>query len=264
LLTCSITGKRLQKDKPKIAVIGDSFARGIAGELVHNLGSTFEVIGHVKPGLGIKITDSVNQEVSTLMKKNVVVVWDAANDIAKNETNKALSYITNFVNLREHTNVLLVGVPTRFDLSTTSCVNREVNSYNRKLNKQMKQFEHVKLIDSKLQRDYFTKHGMHMKLSGKEIMAQRIAELIKETFSKKKTSTIPLHWKQDIDKRTVPTWICDTRSSTDGTAGNMQENQSLSIECDNENTTLNRDNPKDATLLNSASDGGVNKVILPK
>jgi hypothetical protein len=41
MLTCSIPGKRLQKDKPKIAVIGDSLARAIAGELVHNLGSTF-------------------------------------------------------------------------------------------------------------------------------------------------------------------------------------------------------------------------------
>jgi hypothetical protein len=48
----------------------------------------FEVIGHVKPGSGIKmITDSVNQEVSTLTKKDVVVVWGAANDIAKNEAN---------------------------------------------------------------------------------------------------------------------------------------------------------------------------------
>lgn len=99
--------------------------------------------------------------------------------------------------------------------------------------------------------------------AGKEIMAQRIVELIKETLSKKKTSTIPLHWKQDIDKRTAPTWICDTGSSTDGTAGNMQGNQSLSIECDNKNSNLNRDNPQDATPLNSALDGSVNKVILP-
>jgi hypothetical protein len=55
MLSCSIPGKKLQKDKPKIPVIGDSFARAIARELVHNLGSTFVVIGHVKPGLGIKM-----------------------------------------------------------------------------------------------------------------------------------------------------------------------------------------------------------------
>jgi len=86
----------------------------------------------------------------------------------------------------------------------------------------MKQFEHVRLIDSKLQREYFTKHGMHMKLAGKEIMAHRIAEHIRETFSKKKTSTIPLNWKLDIDRRTAPTRKCDTGSSIDGSASNTQ------------------------------------------
>jgi len=90
------------------------------------------------------------------MKKDVVVVWSAANDIAKNEAKNALTHITNLVKLRKHTNVLVVGVPTRFDLSPTSCVNSEVNSYNRKLYKRMKQSEHVRLTDSKLQREYFT------------------------------------------------------------------------------------------------------------
>ena len=47
-------GKRVQKGKPKITVIGDSFTRGMAGELAHNLGNTFEVIGHVMTGAGMK------------------------------------------------------------------------------------------------------------------------------------------------------------------------------------------------------------------
>ena len=74
-----------------------------------------------------------------------MVIWGAANDIARNEANKALTHITDFVKLTEHTNVLIISVPTRFDLMQTSCVNREVTSYNRKLHKRMKQFEHVRL-----------------------------------------------------------------------------------------------------------------------
>jgi len=93
-------------------------------------------------GAGMKtITETVEQEVSTLTKKDIVVVWGAANDVARYETNNALTYITEFAKLRKHTNVLLVSVPTRFDLLQTSCVNREVTSYNRKLYKRMKQFE---------------------------------------------------------------------------------------------------------------------------
>jgi len=144
-----------EKGKPKITVIGDSFTRGIAGELEHNLGNTFEVIGHVMTGAGMKtITETAEQEISTLTKKDIVVVWGATNDIARYETNNALAYITEFVKLRKHTNVLLISVPTRYDLLQTSCVNREVTSYNRKLYKRMKQFEQVRLTDSESQRKY--------------------------------------------------------------------------------------------------------------
>ena len=193
--------KSVQKGKPKITVIGDSFTRGMAGELAHKLGSTFEVRGHVMTGAGMKtITESAEQEVSTLTKKDIVVVWGATNDIARNEAKNALTKITDFVKLRKHTNVLLVSVPTRFDLLPTSCVNREVTSYNKKLYKQIKQFEQVRLIDSDPQRKYYTQHGMHMNRADKERMAHRIVEAIKEVLSKKETSTIPLPWKQDTGR----------------------------------------------------------------
>jgi len=66
----TIPGKRVQKGKPKITVIGDSFTRGMAGELAHNLGNTFQVIGHVMTGVGMKtITEMAEQEISTLTKK---------------------------------------------------------------------------------------------------------------------------------------------------------------------------------------------------
>jgi hypothetical protein len=65
-----------------------------------------------------------------------------------------------------------VDVPTRFDLSPASCVNREVLAFNRKLLRATKLPEHVKIIDSALQRIYFTEHGMHMTKAGKGIMAQ--------------------------------------------------------------------------------------------
>jgi len=138
--THTTPGKISQREKPKIVVVGDSFAKGIASELVHNLGSAFEVIGHMRPGSGMKvITELANQEITTLTKKDMVVVWGGANDIARNEANNALTHIINSVKSRKHTNVLLVSVPTRFDLLSTSCVNKEVITYNRKLYKWMKQ-----------------------------------------------------------------------------------------------------------------------------
>jgi len=172
--TLSTPGKISQKKKPKIVVVGDSFAKGIAGELVHNLGSVFEVIGHVRPGSGIKvITELANQEITTLTKKDMVVVLGSANNIARNEANNGLTHIINPVKSRKYTYVLLVSIPTRFDLLTTSSVNKEVITYNRKLHKWMKQYEHVKITDSELHRKYFTRHGMHMNLAGKELITPK-------------------------------------------------------------------------------------------
>jgi hypothetical protein len=179
--------KSSQRKKRKIIVVGDSFARGIAGELLHNLRRDFEVIGYVNTGSGMEvITNVAKQESTTLTKKDMVVIWGGSNDIAKNEVNSSLSHIINFVKLRKNTNILLVDAPTRFDLSPESCVNREVLAFNRKLLKATKLLEHVKVIDSELQRIYSTEHGMHMTKAGKGIMAQRIAEQSRKPSQKGK------------------------------------------------------------------------------
>jgi len=67
--------KSSQRKKRKIVVVGDSFARGIAGELLHNLGRAFEVIGYVNSGSGMEvITNVAKQESTTLTKKDMVVI----------------------------------------------------------------------------------------------------------------------------------------------------------------------------------------------
>lgn len=261
----TIPVRRVQKRKPKITVIGDSFTRGMAGEIAHNLENNFEVIGHVKTGAGMKIiTETAEQEISTSTKKDIVVIWGAANDIARNEANKALTHITDFVKLREHTNVLIISVPTRFDLIQTSCVNREVTSYNRKLHKRMKQFEHVRLIDSESQRKYYTQHGMHMNRTGKEIMACRIAEAIKDTLSKKESSAIPLHWKQDTDTGTATKGKGDMRPNMEESADDTEKNQSLQMERDNENCNSNSDTLKSTISANLTVDSDDTKATFPK
>jgi len=170
----------------------------------------------------------------------MVVVWGGANDIARNEANNALTHIINSVKSRKHTNVLLVSVPTRFDLLTTSCVNR-------KLHKWMKQYEHVEIIDCELQRKYFTRHGMHMNLAGKELIAQRIMKHL----TKRETSTITLQWKQKMDKRTASTWEYDPGNSTNVTTIYIQENQT---------SYLNNNNSKNTTDTNSVIGCSVGKA----
>jgi len=71
---------------------------------------------------------------------------------------------------------------------------------NRKLNKRMKLFDYVKIIDSDLQREHITKHGLHMNIVGKELMAQRIPDCIRKFFLGRQTSPIILKLWQELIK----------------------------------------------------------------
>jgi hypothetical protein len=58
----------------------------------------------------------------------MVVVWGGTNNIAKNESEKGLVHILNFVKQRKHTIIIVVNAPERHDLPTTFCVNSEVTT----------------------------------------------------------------------------------------------------------------------------------------
>jgi hypothetical protein len=184
----------------------------------------------------------------------MVVVW-GANDTAKNEAKQALIYINNFVKSKKHINVLLVSVPARFDLISTSCVNKEVTIYNRKLHKWMKQYDHVEITDSESQRKYFTRHGIHMNLVGNKLMAKRITEHIKDHFEKRTISATELQWKQEMVKNTAPIREQDQETTTEKTTVCTQKNQTSSV---------NNFNPMDTLVSNTAIDGSGSEVNLPK
>jgi hypothetical protein len=74
----------------KIIVIGDSHAKGCAANIKFELEKTAEVIGYVSPGSKLEnITNIANKEINELTKKDIVVIWGGANDIAKNDLKRA-------------------------------------------------------------------------------------------------------------------------------------------------------------------------------
>jgi hypothetical protein len=135
------------KKKHKIIVIGDSHARGCAAEIQLNLDEGFEVQGFVTPGTGVStITTSANSDIQHLSKQDVVVVWGGSRDVGKKETNKGINCIQRFVKTNNHTNFIIMDVPHRYDLEQNSCVNKEVEKYNRRIWKHMKVFENTEVI----------------------------------------------------------------------------------------------------------------------
>ena len=67
-------------------------------------------------------------------------------DTAENEANDGLRILSEFAKLTLNTNVIVMCVLHRFDLQPSSCVNNEVESFDRKLQKTMKTFSQCMFV----------------------------------------------------------------------------------------------------------------------
>ena len=94
-------------------------------------------------------------------------------------------------------NVLVVNVPNIFDLGAYSCVNYEVNTFNRILDKHTKSFQNATTVEVTSDRDHFTKHGLHLNRKGKEQAEKTIVSSIKEIFKLQKKDPMKMSWKEE-------------------------------------------------------------------
>jgi hypothetical protein len=90
--------------------------------------------------------------------------------------------------------------PNRYDLEETSCMNKEVKVYNRKLNNIKRRYNYTEVTDMSADRDHYTKHGLHMNGIGKDWLARRIANTINKLFVNHKLAPIILEWKESSER----------------------------------------------------------------
>jgi len=122
-------------------ILGDSHARRCAAEVKHLLSTDFEVLGSINTGAGMKtIKDTASAKIQQLTKDDILVLWGGSNDIATNNSLVGLKYILKFLIEANHTNVILLTAPHRHDLNINSCVNEEVEMFNRKLHQKVERF----------------------------------------------------------------------------------------------------------------------------
>jgi hypothetical protein len=149
--------------KHKIIISGDTHGRDCPPTVIYDLVNVFEVQRNIKARAGLMtITNTSKEEVKNLTKKEVVVVWGGTKEVGGNEATKGLSQLKDFARENNHTNIIQMSVPHRFDLHVNSCVNKEVEVFNRKLSTQMKAFKHTAFIKLDSNGDLFKKHGYHM------------------------------------------------------------------------------------------------------
>ena len=158
----------------------------------------------VKPGAYIDtLTSKALEDIKHLTNKDITVFCGGANDVSKNNSQEGLKHIVNYVKMNNHTNIILLSVPHRHDLSQWSCVNSEVIAFNRKLEKLMKPYKHVMVVKVELDGKFFTRHGLHMNNLDKGRIALKRANAVTTILQKQTEDPISLCWKNEPDDSVI-------------------------------------------------------------
>jgi len=91
-----------------------------------------------------------------------LIICSGMNDTDRRYSRNAFKNITNFIKNVNHTNIILISVPYRYDVMDYSRINNMIKSFNSKLLKFAKIFSHAHIIENVNNRLLFTKHELHL------------------------------------------------------------------------------------------------------
>ena len=81
-------------------------------------------------------------------------------------------------------------IPHCFDLQLSSCINKEVESFSRKLQKAMKTFSHIHVCSMSTNTDHFTSHGLNLNSQGKNWIINKWASIITPIISNSRAISV--------------------------------------------------------------------------
>ena len=143
--TTRIVINRKEDKRLEIIIIGDSHARGCAGDLLHHVKQQYKVTGYIKPNAGLsELLHTAKSNISKFTKRDITIIIGGTNDIERNQQRKNLTSIGEFLEETQHTNTIFVDVPSRYDLGERPQMNDEIMKYNRKVNKLTQMHGNVK------------------------------------------------------------------------------------------------------------------------
>ena len=109
-----------------------------------------------------------------------------------------VKHIRNFIKSNNHTNIILVSVPHRYDLMESSCLDNEIRSFNRKLMISVRAYQHESILEMSSDRKLFTNHGLHLNGLGKEVLSKQIVSHTYAMLDQKKNPPVILSFNSDL------------------------------------------------------------------
>ena len=189
----------------RVRINGDSHLRGMATKLKQYLNAKHQVSSIIKSGAKIKqIVSTQDSDRKLLGRRDYLIISAGSNDINSNTTiNEVIAPLLEFVNQNDHTNVIILNIPSRYDLWNelpSKGINKTIYRCNNKLSKLLKPYPHVQILETTTERAHYTKFGSHFNNMGKDWVAKQICEFIGTSVftSNKSEIALPLQWTNAI------------------------------------------------------------------
>lgn len=158
----------------KVTIIGDSHVRNLASLMMDQVREGPAISGVCKPGAGLMSI----MPTTTPCRDHCYVIMAGTNDVDAGRGKEVLKHLEDTVEVcKKWSRVLVLSLPTRYDLSPTSPVHNTVRLFNNHMAELCRRHENVKMLDiSSIARHHHTAHGLHLRARGKRLMARLIVE----------------------------------------------------------------------------------------
>ena len=173
--------EEVEKKKRKVVLVTDSHGRCLKSMLNKRITSNFNVESYIYPGgTTAAITKFMPQITKNLTENDFIVTLMGTNDTnlfnSKNWARDFDSSLTVMKKSCENINHLICEVPARHDKPH---LNLCVKTINGKLKEKFFECEKIQFVNSlNLNRNQFTRHGLHLNINGKLNIVNQVCEKI--------------------------------------------------------------------------------------
>ena len=165
-----------------IRLLADSHGKGLLSRLTSH--SHHKFYGLIKPGAKAKHILDTNSQF-----EGITVILAGANDISCNESASFLRILEDLVS-NCNDRIIVSTLPIRYDLPHWSIVNKEIRKVNDIIVNFPNKYRNVHVIDvANFGRRYHTTHGLHFNSSGKQLLCDKLIELLGNIPSRKEIQT---------------------------------------------------------------------------
>ncbi|KAG8304892.1 hypothetical protein J6590_083533 [Homalodisca vitripennis] len=166
--------RRKQFPFPLVYIEGDSHVRHLAGLVQQRVNPATRVSGTCRPGAGLLTVTSGDLP----PPGSCCILFAGTNDVAADESDNILEHLERQLTARLSSSAVIVStVPHRHDLPEDHPVNQRIDLVNFYIEELSIRHEGVELLNFNLiGRRWFTRHGMHLRLPGKRLLADLVLE----------------------------------------------------------------------------------------